>query len=327
MKAIILAGGEGQRLRPLTKTRPKPLMRVGDRAIIDVMLERLARFGITEVAVTLGYRGEDIKSEIGKSRNGVNIEYFEEDVPLGTAGSVRNCRRFIEGEALVLSGDALTDLDFSEFLSFHLGHGGKVSIALKKMKKASSFGVAEIGEDARISRFVEKPPLPDETEALVNCGIYIINKETVEMIPENTFYDFARDLFPRIEDKYGFITDAFWCDIGSFSEYRRSNLLTLGDSFFFHPVIEEKSERVTKSVIGRNSRIMRGARVNESVVGRHTRIGASSVLEGCILGDGVTVGEGVVIGRDTVVGDFAVLGDGAVLTSGQKIEPYSVFMG
>lgn len=327
MKAIILAGGEGQRLRPLTKTRPKPLMRVGDRAIIDVMIERLSDCGIKEVAVTLGYRGEDIKNEIGKSRYGVNIEYFEEKTPLGTAGSVKNSRGFIEGRTLILSGDALTDLDFTEFHSFHLEHGGEASLVLKKMKKASSFGVAEIGEDAKITRFIEKPPLPDEKEALVNCGIYIINKEVVEMIPENTYYDFARDLFPRIERKYGFLSDAFWCDIGSFSEYRRSNLLTLGDSFFFHPVIEEKSERVTRSVIGRNSRIMKGARVSESVVGRHARIGERSVLDGCILGDGVTVGEGVTIGRDTVVGDFAVLGDGAVLTNGQKIEPYSVFMG
>lgn len=329
MKAVILAGGEGQRLRPLTKTRPKPLMRIGDRAILDIMIERLALHGIKETAITLGYKGEDIKNEIGEERYGVKIRYFDEKVPLGTAGSVKNCRGFIEGNTLILSGDALTNVDFSSLLSFHKEKGAHVTLTLAKRRNPSLYGVVTLGEGGKVSEFLEKPPLPKNAEALVNCGIYIIKKEVVERIPENTFYDFARDLFPKVNELYGFVTKDFWCDIGSFSEYRRSNLMTLSDSFFVHPIIEEKRKNatVTRSVIGQHSRIMKGARVCESVVGRHTRIGEHCILDGCILGDGVTVGEGVTIGRDTVVGDFAVLGDGAVLTSGQRIEPYSVFMG
>lgn len=327
MKAVILAGGEGQRLRPLTKTRPKPLMRVGDRAILDIMIERLAEEGVREVAVTLGYRGDDIKGEIGNTRHGVKIYYFEEKTPLGSAGGVKNCRSFIEGDTLILSGDALTDLSFSEMLLYHREKKADLTLAVTPRKKGSLYGVAELSEEGRVKKFLEKPDIPDSEEVLINCGIYVLSRDVISLIPENTFFDFARDVFPKVEKLYGYKTSAFWCDIGSFSEYRRSNLLTLSDSFFFHPVIEEKSPRVTRSVIGQHSRIMRGASVRESVVGRHTRIGARSVLDGCILGDGVTVGEKVTIGPDTVVGDFAVLGDGAVLTKGQKIEPYSVFMG
>lgn len=329
MKAVILAGGEGQRLRPLTKTRPKPLMRIGDRAILDIMLENLSRHDIKEVAITLGYRAEDIKKEIGDKRHGIKISYFEETKALGTAGSVKNCESFIDSDTLILSGDALSNVNFTELKETHKKKNADITLTLTKMKNPSLYGVVEIDSEGKVTSFLEKPTMNKESTALVNCGIYMIKKEVVEKIPPHTFYDFAKDVFIKPFNLYAYVTDKFWCDIGSFSEYRRSNLLTLSDSFFFHPVIDEPkiNANVTRSVIGKNSRILKGASVKESVVGRHTRIGEGSKLVGCILGDGVTVGEKVTIGRDTVVGDFSVLGDGAVLTDGQKLDPYTVFMG
>ncbi len=329
MKAVILAGGEGQRLRPLTKTRPKPLMRIGDRAILDIMLENLSKHKIKEVAITLGYRAEDIKKEIGDERHGIKITYFEEEKALGTAGSVKNCESFIDSDTLILSGDALSNVNFTELFETHKKSGADITLTLTKMKNPSLYGVVEIDSEGKITKFLEKPTMDKDSTALVNCGIYIIKKEVVDEIPPDTYYDFAKDIFVNSTNLYSYITDKFWCDIGSFSEYRRSNLLTLSDSFFFHPIIDEpkRNATVTRSVIGKNSRILRGASVKESVVGRHTRIGEGSKLDGCILGDGVTVGEKVTIGRDTVIGDFSVLGDGAVLTDGQKLDPYTVFMG
>ena len=329
MKAVILAGGEGQRLRPLTKTRPKPLMRIGDRAILDIMLENLSLHGIKETAITLGYRGEDIKKEIGNERYGIKISYFEEAEPLGTAGSVKNCEDFIESDTLILSGDALSNVNFTELFEIHKNKNADISLTLTRMKNPSLYGVVEVDENGKITKFLEKPKMSKDSTALVNCGIYVIKKEVVDKIPPHTFFDFAKDVFVNATNLYSYITDKFWCDIGSFSEYRRSNLLTLSDSFFFHPIIDEpkKNATVTRSVIGRNSRILKGASIKESVVGRHTRIGEGSQLDGCILGDGVTVGEKVTIGRDTVIGDYSVLGDGAVLTDGQKLDPYTVFMG
>ena len=322
MKAIILAGGEGQRLRPLTKTRPKPLMRVADRTILDILLERLSLFGVKEAGITLGYRGEDIKVDIGDERHGVRVTYFEEKNPLGTAGSVKNCEGFLEGDTLILSGDALTDVDFSAVEREHKKKKANITLVLTKRRNPSAYGVVELDGEGRVTRFLEKPPLPEDSEALVNCGIYIIKKEVLQKVPKGEFFDFAKDLFPITEGLYGYETSDFWCDIGSFSEYRRSNLLTLSEGFFLHHSTEENPS-VVKSVVGEHSRILDGVRISDSVVGRHARIGRGSRLYDCILGDGVTVGEGVTIGKDTVIGDFAVIGDGAVLTKGERIEPYS----
>lgn len=333
MKAIILAGGEGKRLRPLTATRPKPLMRVGDRTLMDIMLERLGRHGITDVAVGLGYRGDDIVNEIGTSLHGINIRYYREEKPLGTAGCVKNCEDFIDGDTLILSADALTDIDFTSLFDYHRKKNADVTLVSAKRKTPRLYGVVEARGDGRIVDFKEKPPLPDESEVLVNCGIYVIKKDVLDKIPKDTFFDFAKDLFPLLlpgaRGIYSFETEDFWCDIGSFSEYRRSNLLTLSDDFFVKSSGSPRESKgtVEDSVVGKGSRIMKKAVVKDSVVGRNTRIGESTKLEACILGDGVTVGENVSISGGAVVGDFAILGDGVKLTDGIHIEPYTVFMG
>lgn len=333
MKAVILAGGEGKRLRPLTATRPKPLMRVGDRTLLDIILEGLSKHGITEAAITLGYRGEDIEREIGDSLHGVGITYFKENEPLGTAGCVKNCESFIEGDTLVMSADALTDIDFSSLADYHREKGGAVTIAVTKKLTPRLYGVVETRGDGRVVNFKEKPPVADGTEAQVNCGIYIIKKEVTDLIPRGCAVDFAKDVFSgMMRDNipiYAWHTDDFWCDIGSFSEYRRSNLLTLEDGFFVRDMHSPITSRgiVNESIVGRGSRILSDAVVERSVVGRNTRIGSRTRLDSCIIGDGVTVGDGVMISRGAVVGDFAIVGDGVTLTDGMQVEAYSVFMG
>ncbi len=333
MKAIILAGGEGKRLRPLTATRPKPLMRVGDRTLLDIMLERLGAHGITDAAVTLGYRGDDIINEIGDSLHGVNISYYREKSPLGTAGCVKNCSDFVEADTLILSADALTDIDFTALIKAHRDTDATVTLAVTERKNPRLYGVIETRGDGRIVDFKEKPQLPEDTAATVNCGIYVIKKEVLDMIPENSFCDFAKDIFPKMlsqkQPLFAYKTKDFWCDIGSFSEYRRSNLLTLTGGFFVkssHSPVSSKGV-ITDSIVGRGSRILSKAVIKDSVVGRNTRIGSRTCLDSCILGDGVTVGENVSISGGAVVGDFAIVGDGVTLTDGIHIEPYTVFMG
>ena len=176
MKAIILAGGEGRRLRPLTATRPKPLMRVGDRALLDIILEKLSCHGVREAAVTLGYRGEDIVREIGDEAHGVSIRYFREEVPLGTAGCVKNCEGFVDGDTLILSADALTDIDITELAEYHCSKDSAVTVAVTRRDTPRLYGTVEARGDGRIMDFKEKPPLPDGTAATVNCGIYMIKK-------------------------------------------------------------------------------------------------------------------------------------------------------
>ncbi len=332
MKAIVLAGGEGKRLRPLTATRPKPLMRIGDRSLLDIMLERLSKHGINEVAITLGYRGEDIIREIGKSIHSVKIKYYHEEKPLGTAGCVKNCKDFIDGDTLILSADALTNIDFTALINEHNKKKSSITIAVTERKNPRLYGVVELDKDERVTAFSEKPDLPESSSAIINCGIYVINKSVVDLIPEDTFFDFANDLFPIVLQNdlpiYVYKTNDFWCDIGSFAEYRRSNLLTLSKEFFVNTVenIAQKG-KISDSIIGQGSRILDKAVIKDSVVGRNTRIGSRTRLDGCILGDGVTVGENVSISSGAVVGDFAILGDGVKIEEGAQIPPYSVYMG
>ncbi|MBR6633954.1 MAG: NDP-sugar synthase [Clostridia bacterium] len=333
MKAIILAGGEGKRLRPLTSTRPKPLMRVGDRTLLDIMLERLGAHGITSVAITLGYRGDDIIREIGDSLHGVKIDYYREEKPLGTAGCVKNCESFMEEDTLILSADALTDIDFTALFKEHKNKNATVTLTVTKRQNPRLYGVVDFSSEGRVVDFREKPQLPEDATAWVNCGIYMVKKEVTRLIPKDTFCDFAKDVFPKmLEEKLPISvwqTEDFWCDIGSFAEYRRSNLLTLSKGFFVKGAEAPTVSRgtVTDSIIGRGSRILSKAVVKDSVVGRNTRIGSRTRLDSCILGDGVTVGENVSISAGAVVGDFAIVGDGVKLTEGVYIEPYTVFMG
>jgi len=333
LKAIILAGGEGMRLRPLTATRPKALMREGDGTLMDILLEKLREHGITDAAVGLGYRGDDIVNEIGKSLHGINIVYYREEKPLGTASCVKNCEDFIEGDTLILSADALTDIDFTSLFDYHKKKDADITLVSTKRKTPRLYGVVEARGDGKVVGFLEKPSLPDEREALVNCGIYVMKKDVLKLIPKDTFFDFAKDVFPLLlpgkSGLYSYETKDFWCDIGSFAEYRRSNLLTLSENFFVKAssAPRESKGTVEDSIVGKGSRIMTKAVIRDSVVGRNTRIGARTRLEACILGDGVTVGENVSISGGAVVGDFAILGDGVTLTDGIHIEPYTVFMG
>lgn len=318
------------RLRPLTATRPKPLMRVGDRSLLDIMLERLSLYGVKEAAITLGYRGEDIIREIGNEAYGIKLTYFTEDRPLGTAGSVKNCEDFIEGDTLILSADALTEINFGDMLRFHRDRGARLTIATAERNNLSLYGVIDAEDDGRVTSLREKPSLPDNLRGLISCGIYIIKKEIMNGVERGTECDFARDLFPRLIDEGGvfsYRTDEFWCDIGSFEEYKRSNLLTLSGDFFVRTRDYGglPSGSVSRSIIGRDTRVLKKARVVESVVGRNARIGKGALLDGCILGDGVTIGDGVRVSRGTVIGDFATLGDGAVIPPGTHIEAYGFY--
>lgn len=318
------------RLRPLTSTRPKPLMRVGDRSLLDIMLERLSLYGVKEAAITLGYRGDDIIHEIGEEAYGIKLTYFTEDTPLGTAGSVKNCEDFLGEDTLILSADALTEINFGDMLCFHRDKGARLTIATAERNNLSLYGVIEAGEDGRVTSLKEKPPLPDHLRGLISCGIYIIKKEIMEGVPRGQTCDFARDLFPRLIGEGGvfsYRTDEFWCDVGSFDEYKRSNLLTLTGDFF---VSTEKyplpDGSVSKSVIGRGTRVLKKARVVESVVGRNVRIGEGALLDGCILGDGVTIGDGVRVSRGAVIGDFATLPDGTIVAPDTRVEAYGGLM-
>jgi NDP-sugar pyrophosphorylase family protein len=222
MQAIIMAGGSGSRLRPLTNDIPKPMVPIIDRPVLELIIRHLKKHNITDIAMTLGYKADIIKSAYGDgSKFGVNIRYYVEDKPLGTAGGVKNASDFIKGEFIVISGDAVTDIDIKEMYEFHKDKGALITLACKELEDVTGMGVLKVDEDGKVIEFMEKPEHTEEK--LVNTGIYIMEKRALELIPDG-FYDFGRNLLPSLQSGlYAYETHNFWSDIGTLASYYMTN--------------------------------------------------------------------------------------------------------
>ncbi len=220
MKAIIMAGGEGSRLRPLTCDCPKPMMRLMNRPIMQYAVELLAAHGVTEIAATLGYQPDAILDYFGDgSALGVSLRWFVEPAPLGTAGGVRQAREMLDETFAVLSGDGLTDLNLTEAAAFHRQRGALATLVLRREPNPSEYGVVCMDEDGRIRRFYEKPGRCDLVSDLINTGVYILEPEVLDRIPADRPYDFGHDLFPRLAEEgaplFGYVMNGYWCDVGT----------------------------------------------------------------------------------------------------------------
>ncbi|MDD5749084.1 MAG: nucleotidyltransferase family protein, partial [Actinomycetota bacterium] len=196
-KAIVLAGGQGVRLRPLTSNQPKPMLSVANRPLLEHIIELLAANGYLDIVLTLQFLPSTITNYFGDGSNlGVNLTYVVEEIPLGTAGSVRNARGFLDSPFLVISGDALTDIELEKVVEFHLNKGASVTIVLKKVQNPLEFGIVICDSDGRVKMFLEKPGWGDVFSDTINTGIYVINPDVLDYIPDGTQFDFAKDLFP-----------------------------------------------------------------------------------------------------------------------------------
>lgn len=226
MKAIIMAGGEGTRLRPLTCNKPKPMVNVMGIPIMEYIIKLLKNYGITEIGVTLHYLPNEVSEYFNDGSNfGVEIEYFVEKDALGTAGGVKAAENFLNEEFIVISGDALTDLDILETLTFHKNQKSLATIVLCEVENPIEYGVVLTNKYGKIEKFVEKPDWKEVISKNVNTGIYVFDPKILSFIPENEFYDFGKDLFPKLiennENIFGFSTDSYWCDIGDINAYRK----------------------------------------------------------------------------------------------------------
>jgi len=222
MKVVIMAGGRGQRLMPLTRKIPKPLVPILDRPIIEYVLDVSKKAGIKDVIITLGYLGNKIVDALGDgSKYGVRIKYVYENMPLGTAGGVKNAQKYLDGDFVVLSGDAYTDIDLTELIRRHYSVGGTVTMATHKEKDASRFGVVISDQTGKVLDFEEKPLRPKSDQ--VNMGIYVFNRKILDVIPQGKS-DFSKDIFPKmIGDIYALECDCYWSDIGTLSSYYLTN--------------------------------------------------------------------------------------------------------
>lgn len=354
MKAIVMAGGEGTRLRPLTEGRPKPMAEILGKPVLRRTVELLKRNGITDICFTLRYLPEMIRDEFGDGRElGVTIEHRVETEPLGTAGSVRDCRDFIGDEdVLIISGDGVCDFDLRAAVSFHRESGAEATIVVREQAEPTSFGLVIADADGRVRAFSEKPSWENVTTSLVNTGIYVLSPEAVELIPEKGEYDFGKDLFPRLlregRKLYAVEGRGYWCDMGSPEAYRRCCMDLISGRVDIDLEAREVSQgiwsrveldKVTlippvyvgegcviapgaslgpEAVVSSGSRVEAGAKITGSVI-NGAAIGRDCRVDGAIVGRGATVGNGSVLGPGCVIGDGAVIGPGSLVEPGVRI--------
>ena len=327
MRAMVLAAGLGTRLRPITFDMPKPMVPVLNRPVMEHILRLLARHGFTETIANLHWFPELIEEHFGDgSACGVSLTYSQEEQLLGTSGGVRNVREFLGDEFLIISGDALTDIDLAAMREFHQGHDGIATLATKRVTDTSQFGVAITDKEGRISGFQEKPDPSEALSDLANCGIYMFRKEIFDFFPEpgtskaagpgdpDGFADWAMDVFPRLLESdvpfYSHEIDAYWNDIGNLAELRESTV----DALTGAVQVEQVGE------------IVDGYRGGEPE-------GDEGKLEGpVLLGPGCEIGEDVRIDGPAVIGDGAKIGAGSrlrdvIVLPGAELPPKSVLIG
>lgn len=338
MQAVIMAGGAGMRLRPMTCDCPKPLVPLCGAPVMDYALRLLARHGYDHATATLCYRPQDIKSAFGEGRHGVTLRYSEEKMPLGTAGSVLHA---LEGDAdtvLVLSGDGLMGCDLSDALRFHQRVGAAATLVLKSVDIPLAYGVVVTDERGRILRFIEKPDWSRVVSSQVNTGVYLLEREALALIPRDRPFDFGRELFPLMLQKgmplYGYPTRAYWCDVGDPAALLRAQ----GDLLSGRAGIEpadcgarpQGAEISPDSYVAGGAIIAPGAQLRGACVLSGARVGPEAVLEGAILCPGASVGQGAqllpgsILGAGAQAGDFSRLNAGAALWPGVELPDYAV---
>lgn len=223
MKALILAGGKGRRLQPYTTTIPKPLMPIGDKAIMEIVVQQLKEYGFSDIIMSIGHLGELIMAFFGDgSKYDVKIEYTKEDKPLGTAGPLSLIRDDVKEPFLMMNGDVLTNINYQELMDYHQEKGGVATVALNKRVVNIDFGVTEIDDENRIVGYKEKPVI----NYLVSMGVYIFNPEVLDYVEDDTYFDLP-DLINRLisngETVNGYVFNGYWLDIGRHDDYERAN--------------------------------------------------------------------------------------------------------
>ena len=234
MKAVVMAGGEGTRLRPLTSNQPKPMVPIVGKPCMEHILELLREHGFEEVVVTVAFLPQAIRSYFGDGETlGLDISYSVEESPLGTAGSVRLASDVLDETFLVISGDALCDIDLGKIVEFHKEKGAAVTIGMKSVENPLEFGIVVTDEDGRVERFLEKPSWGQVFSDTINTGIYVLEPEVLRHIPTDRPYDFSKELFPLLLEMgrpiYGYVCDGYWQDIGNLDQYRQANFDALDE--------------------------------------------------------------------------------------------------
>ena len=317
MRAVLMAGGSGTRLRPLTCDLPKPMVPILNRPIAEHIINLLKRHHITEVVATLHYLPDVMRDYFQDGSDfGVQMTYaVEEDQPLGTAGCVKNIAELLDDTFLVISGDSITDFDLSAAIEFHKRQNSKATLVLTRVPNPVEFGVVITDEEMRIRRFLEKPSTSEIFSDTVNTGTYILEPSVLDYLPVNEECDFSKDLFPLLlaknEPMYGYIADGYWCDVGHLDAYREAQYDALHQKVELDFAYPEQKPGLW---VGQNTYIDPTAKIETpAIIGSNCRIGPRVTLEaGTVIGDNVTVGADADLKRP-ILWNGAIIGDEAHL--------------
>ncbi|MDY7103970.1 MAG: sugar phosphate nucleotidyltransferase [Actinomycetota bacterium] len=359
MKAVIMAGGEGSRLRPLTSNVPKPMVPIVNRPLMEHVVTHLRRHGFSEIVVTVAYLANAIRTYFGDgSELGVRMVYATEEAPLGTAGSVRNARDVLDETFVVISGDVLTDIDLTAIVARHREREAMATIGLVRVEDPLEFGIVICDEDGRVERFLEKPTWGEVFSDTINSGVFVLEPEVLEWIPPDRPVDFSGEVFPRLLDAgrpiAGAVSAGYWEDIGTLEAYVRAHRDVLdgrvdvdiggfpvADGVWLGRGSQIDPDALVEgpAVVGDNCRVGPGARLGGyTVLGANVRIGRDVDLERVVVGEGAYVGEaarlrGAVIGRGcdlrrqvrceegAALGEGCLVGEDAFIGTGVKVYP------
>jgi NDP-sugar pyrophosphorylase family protein len=337
MQSLILAGGKGTRLRPLTMHTPKPIVPIANIPFLLYQLELLKRADVRDCILSLSYQPQKIEDKMGDgSVFDMHIRYAVESSPLGTAGAYRNAYEMINETTIVFNGDVLTDIDLNDVIAFHRERGAVATIVLTPVPNPTAYGLVETAVDGRIQRFLEKPKAEEVTCNTINAGIYILEPKVLEYVPAGEPYMFEYGVFPNLlknqEPFYAYIWRGYWRDIGTSASYLQANLDVMnGDVKLLKPELGKRGEKVdvtaeidAHSVVDESCTVKVGAQIVNSFISRNCYIGEKARIENSVvrggsrIETGATVRHSIVgkschIGR-SVIADNTVLGDKTVLT-------------
>ena len=360
MKAVVMAGGEGTRLRPLTSNQPKPMVPIVGKPCMEHIVELLRGHSFEEVIVTVAFLPQAIRSYFGDGEGlGVNMEYSVEESPLGTAGSVGLAADKLDETFLVISGDALCDFDLGQLVKFHKKKGAAVTIGLKSVENPLEFGIVVTDEDGRVERFLEKPSWGQVFSDTINTGVYVLEPEVLEHVPTDRAYDFSKELFPLLLEMgrpiYGMPMEGYWQDIGNLDQYRQANFDALDEHVHLGipgirlrgnvwlgegvdlddldqiqgPALISNYCRVAAdaqvgpySVLSASVTLLERARTVRSVVDASTHIGRGALVEGAIVGRSCDIRAHAQLQEGVALGDEVKVGEESVLMPGVRVYPY-----
>jgi mannose-1-phosphate guanylyltransferase len=355
MQALILAGGEGTRLRPLTSTVPKPVVPLVDRPFIRFMLDWLHSHGVDDVVMSCGHLASGIRNVLGDgSAFGIRLRYVEEPRPLGTGGALKFAESLLDDRFLMLNGDVLTDMDVSAQIAQHERTGARATLALTPVEDPSAYGLVRTRDGGEVTEFVEKPA-PDQIDTRnISAGAYVLERSVLELLEPEQPASIERDVFPRLvgEGLYGFVAEGYWLDIGTPERYLEGTFDILEGTVTsavqermqnsyvcVEDGVENAGRIIPSALVESGCRIGEGARIGGRVVLEHgvtvgenttieravvlqgTEIGRDCTLSGCIVGGGVRIGDGCHVDGLSVLGEGVTIGAGNVVSNGARVFP------